>query len=112
MAILYDGTEKRNHVRLEWKAPVQLSRGDVVVEGEIHNISLGGILVSSSLELRYGDKVTATFYVPKLKAPVVAKCAVRWISADKECGLNFIGLKAIETWAVSHFVRQLFENHK
>lgn len=109
MTTRYDGTEKRSHLRFEWQAPVQLILGDTTLDGEIHNISLGGILVSSDLKLKYGDEIIAQFSVPKLQQPVIAKCTVRWISADNEGGLNFVGLKAIETWAISQLVRQISE---
>ena len=109
MTTQYEGTEKRSHLRFEWRTPVQLISGDITVDGEIHNISLGGILVSSDLKLKYGDEIEARFSVPKLQKPVVAKCTVRWISASNEGGLSFVGLKAIETWAISQLVRQLTE---
>ncbi|MBN2526626.1 MAG: PilZ domain-containing protein [Deltaproteobacteria bacterium] len=109
MEAQYSGAEKRKHSRFEWRAPVTLTHGDTIVEGEILNISLGGILVNSSLTLKYGDKITAKFSVPKLQEPIVAECTVRWISGENEGGLNFIGLKAIETWAVNQLLRQFPE---
>jgi c-di-GMP-binding flagellar brake protein YcgR len=107
MATNYDGTEKRKHLRVDWKAPVQVTRDDTAAEGEIRNISLGGILITSELDLKYGERVTVQFSVPKMQDPVFAECTVRWISAEKEQGLNFVGLKAIETWAISQLMRQL-----
>ena len=107
MTTHYAGAEKRNYLRFKWQAPVQLILGETTVIGEIHNISLGGILVSSDLKMKYNDEIVAQFSVPKLPNPVVAQCKVRWISADKEGGLNFMGLKAIETWAISQLLRQL-----
>lgn len=109
MEAQYGGTEKRKHSRFSWRAPVTLTIGNDCVKGEILNISMGGILVTSSLSFKYGDKVTAEFSVPKLQDPIVAECTVRWISGENEGGLNFIGLKAIETWAVSQLLRQLTE---
>lgn len=107
MATYYNGTEKRKHLRVDWKAPVKITRGDIQVEGEIRNISLGGVLIACELDLKYGERVTVHFAVPKMQEPVHAVCAVRWISAEKEHGLNFMGLKAIETWAISQLMRQL-----
>ncbi|MBN2344123.1 MAG: PilZ domain-containing protein [Deltaproteobacteria bacterium] len=103
----YAGDEKRKHARYHWTTSVVLLKDDTSSAGEIQNISMGGILVKSSLPLKYGDEVTAEFMVPKLDKKIKAKCAVRWMMGEETIGLSFVGLKAIETWAVSQLVRQL-----
>lgn len=112
MTKLYSGSEKRKHARYKWSAPVVLTQKDRQEESEIQNISMGGILVQSNLGLVFGDEVTVRFEVPKLDAPIIVNCTVRWIMEHDIAGLNFNALKAIETWAVSQLVRKLADEQE
>lgn len=106
----FNGSEKRKHARYNWNAPVTLTGKEFSVEGEIQNISMGGILATSEYPLSYGEEVLVEFAVPKLDKKISAKCTVRWISGEHTGGFNFVGLKAIETWAISQLIRQLADD--
>ncbi|MBV8759557.1 MAG: PilZ domain-containing protein [Deltaproteobacteria bacterium] len=81
----------------------------VTIEGddfdvEIKNVSLGGALVRISHPLAMGARVHLTFVLDGLLEVIDATTVVRWRTGD-QVGLQFDGLRARETWALSQYLK-------
>lgn len=80
------------------------------VEGDpeacrVKNISMGGLLVAMARQ-PMGQRMTVWFRVPGLDSEIEAAGVVRW-STDDAVGMQFDGLRAKETWALSKYIEQL-----
>lgn len=105
------GVEQRVHTRYEIAHAVELTRADVTIAGQMHNLSRGGTLVSADMEprLRVGERMTVSFRLPDLESPIACQAEVRWVSDvdPKIVGLQFVtGLRAKETWALGRFLER------
>lgn len=70
------------------------------------NVSLGGMYVSTELEVAYGTPAKLTFRVPALKEDAIVDVVVRWVKPGG-LGLQFGSLRAIEVWALNQYFKTL-----
>ena len=61
------GAERRRYVRHPLMLTIELRRGDQVMEACVVNLSRGGCLLSTAMELEAGEVVVAS--IPELKMP-------------------------------------------
>ena len=71
----------------------------------IANLSLGGVLIVSDLEMRMGDRVVLKFAIPVGDEVIDVNATVRWRTRT-EAGLQFDGLRAREMWALGRFFKE------
>lgn len=92
--------EKRRHLRSRCERATFFATHDRLYEGEVRNISLGGVYIQSKRSFDPGEKITVAIPCPsnpdgvKLKEPyedeeVKMKCVVVWKDPDG-FGLRFI----------------------
>ena len=70
------------------------------------NVSLGGMYLSTELEVAYGTQGKLTFRVPALKEDAIVDVTIRWIKPGG-LGVQFGSLRAIEVWALNQFFKTL-----
>jgi len=70
----------------------------------VRNVSLGGVFVAGP-SLTIGTRVVLVFGGTVLRE-IETSCVARWNTADGT-GLQFDGLRAVETYAVQRFIRGL-----
>jgi class 3 adenylate cyclase len=51
----------REHVRIDVKSMVVISKGDIKIQGTIKDISLGGVSIKVNSEFKKGDEINITF---------------------------------------------------
>ena len=92
--------EKRKHLRSRCERVTFFATHDHLYEGQVRNISLGGIYIQSNNSFYPGEKITVAIPCPsnpdgeKLKEPyqdeeVKMKCVVVWKAPDG-FGLRFV----------------------
>jgi c-di-GMP-binding flagellar brake protein YcgR len=101
---------RRQPERAALRREVQISRGGTRASGVTDNLSLGGAMIVCDADppLRVGERITLSFALPLLDAPVRTEAEVRWINdIDRRCaGVQFLtGLRARETWALDQLIR-------
>jgi hypothetical protein len=106
--------EQRAHARYNVDHAVEMGRQDELTAGRTINLSRGGMLVSVPIEpaLSVGERVTLSFSVPDLEAPIRCKAEVRWANrVDRTIvGVQFVtGLRAKEAWALGRFLERIRE---
>ena len=85
----------------------EIKLGDNAYPAEILNISRGGTLVKTPVDIPFGAAVTLSFSLPGLLAPCRIPCVVRWVNKENGIGLQFLRLRAIEVWGLNRFLRWL-----
>jgi ribosomal protein S1 len=81
--------EKRNFARLALHAKANIHQNDHVVEGEVENLSMKGVFVTTTKKMEMNDTVAITIYhtlTPQVLCDLKAK-VVR--VTDKGMGLQF-----------------------
>jgi hypothetical protein len=92
--------EKRKHTRSQCERSTFFATRDQLYEGQVRNISLGGVYIQSNSSFDTGQKITVAIPCPsnpdgiKLKEPyedeeVKMKCVVVW-KDPKGFGLRFV----------------------
>lgn len=79
-----------------------LMLGSTVVSCRIGNLSLGGVFVRGPT-IPAGSQILLRFSGPGLPS-IEANCTARWSSVDGS-GLAFDGLRAVDSYALSKYVR-------
>lgn len=99
-------TGRRVHERYNCDLPVtvEIDGMDLVATGT--NVSLGGMYVTTELEVAYGTLGKLTFRVPALKEDAIVDVTVRWVTPGG-LGLQFGSLRAIEVWALNQYFKTL-----
>jgi hypothetical protein len=97
---------RRAHERLDVDFDVMVRVGDREIASRCLNISQGGMFIEGA-HRPMGELVTLIFELPDLPAPVEAEARVCWTERDDRTGfgVQFIGLRAIQVWAIN----QLFQ---
>lgn len=108
------GVEQRAHPRYDVDHEIELERGGARSIARMRNLSRSGMLVVTPIEphLRVGERVSLSFRVPDLEAPIACQAEVRWVNDldRRSAGLNFVtGLRAREVWALGRFLDRLAE---
>ncbi len=106
---------RRAHERFRFETAVSFPLGDKVIQGEAHNLSLGGIFISFPGTLSVGDTIALSLELPGITTATV-ESQVRWVipkeSGRMGCGLKFLNLsdplmKAIVQLAANEELRRV-----
>lgn len=86
---------RRAHQRFAVGLPVTVRLGDQVREGQVQNLSLGGMFLVLPGEVRLGDQLECELALPGV-APTPIPAEVRWLvprgSGATACGVKFLAL--------------------
>jgi hypothetical protein len=69
------------------------------------NISLGGAFVAFH-RVPMGTRLTLSFRIPQIEEAIETMATVRW-ATDEGIGVQFDGLRAKQTWALTKFFESL-----
>lgn len=99
---------RRAHARLDVTLNVKLQVDDREVKVTCLNISQGGMFLEAD-HITIGETVNLTFKLPDLPTPITTEARVCWSERESRSGIGvqFVGLRAIEVWAIN----QLFRRH-
>ena len=98
--------ERRTSERHDIELSVEIARGESKVTAQTEDLSIGGMrlkMPDDAEPFRSGEKVTLTFHLPDLSAPIEVPAEVRWIDRifGTRAGLQFTkGLRAAHVWAI------------
>jgi hypothetical protein len=95
---------KREFERIAVQLRVRFPRDNALVEAQTRDLSLGGAFVTTTEVLPYGATTVAELWLPALPTPAQIPCVVRW-SSPEGMGLQFLSLRARETWAINQLFR-------
>ena len=99
-----DGSCRRVQQRHDIEIPVELTHEGQTYSTVTRNMSLGGMFVSLDAPIPFGAVVRVKFSLPELDAPVEVDGHVRWVQPNAGIGVQYVGLRAREVWAL----QQLF----
>ena len=101
--------KRREHDRLDVEFDVTIRRGDNDITAKCINISQGGMFIETD-NITIGEMVTVIFELPDLPKPIETEARVCWSEREARfgVGVQFVGLRAIEVWAVN----QLFQKRR
>jgi hypothetical protein len=96
------GMDSRSTLRYPIDLPAVMTLGTTELPCRVRNISLGGVFVRGPT-LPIGTHVHLAFGGGPL-AEIAGPCTARW-HTDEGTGLQFDGLRAVDTLALSKFIR-------
>lgn len=94
--------DTRRTVRYPIDLPGRIRLGKTELFCRIVNLSLGGVCVVGPA-LPMDTRVNLRFSAPHVES-FSGMCVTRW-SATESCGLQFEGLRAIDTYQLARFIR-------
>jgi|SRR3954468_11330571 hypothetical protein len=94
--------DTRRTVRYPIDLPARIRIGKTELACRIRNLSLGGVMVIGPA-LPADTRVNLRFYAPHVES-FSGICITRWTTAEG-CGLQFEGLRAIDTYQLARFIR-------
>lgn len=94
--------DHRTTAREPVELPATVEINGAVLECSVRNVSLGGVFVDG-VTLPIDTRVLLRFSVPR-NPQIEVDCIVRW-STDAGVGLQFAGLRAHDTYALTQFIR-------
>ena len=99
---------RREHARLELTFDVIVHHSDRELEATCLNISQGGMFLEMPEPLAMDEQVSIVFRLPDIAQPITAKARVAWSEREKRkgVGIQFLGLRAIEIWAINQLFRR------
>jgi serine/threonine protein kinase len=106
-------TSRRGHVRVAYRAPIEMKLGDgMIIEGAIQDISAGGLLVTSNREVKASTSATVRFPLPS-GVIVTSSAMIRWSrSAQSDTSRVALGVELVELeiaykQAIAEYVRSV-----
>lgn len=99
-------TSRRGHERYETDLVVKVTFGDTTIEAHTTNISLGGMHLVAPTQPPFSEVCELRFRLPTMKEDTVCKGTVRW-TRPEGFGVSIDGLRAIDTWGLNQFFKQL-----
>ena len=106
-------TSRRGHVRVAYRAPIEMKLDDgMVVEGAIQDISAGGLLVTSNRDVKSNTSATVRFPLPS-GVIVTSSAMIRWSrSAQSDTSRVALGVELVELstpykQAIAEYVRSV-----
>lgn len=94
--------DHRTTAREPVELPATVEINGAVLDCSVNNVSLGGVFVNG-VSLPIDTRVLLRFTVPR-NPLIEAECIVRW-STEDGVGLQFEGLRAHDTYALTQFIR-------
>jgi hypothetical protein len=102
--------DKRVHDRKNLALPLRVVVGERTIEARTMDISVGGVRASIGEDLPFGTKVKVVVSLPTLDEASTIDAEVRWVQKGAEggfaIGLQFLCVRARETWALNQLLRQ------
>jgi hypothetical protein len=102
---------RRVNQRHDVQLPMEVISGDSSRPAVIQNISVGGLYFYCDFPVERQQLFTVAFSIPTLEVPIRVETVVRWTEKIGEAttgvGVQFLGLKAREVWAVTKFFTSL-----
>ncbi len=102
---------RRVNQRHEVQLPIEVLLGEGVQVGTIKNMSVGGLYFHCLYPLQRGQLFPVRFSIPTLDVPIEVEVVVRWTEKVDDAtfgvGVQFLGLKAREVWALTKFFASL-----
>ena len=95
----------RAQPRVDFVTDVQLSSGDIRLDGRTADLSQGGAFVEVEQVLPIGTRVELSIRLPGVRGICLIPSIVRWSSVDRGVGLQFESLRPIEVWAINRVIR-------
>lgn len=95
-----DDRSRRAQQRFDVRIPVEVSYQGQVLSTYTRNISLGGMFMESVGNIPFGAVVQLRFSLPEISGPVTVDAHVRWVQGTDGLGVQFVGLRAREVWAL------------
>ena len=96
------GMDSRSTLRYPIELPASMILGTTEIACHVRNISLGGVFVRGP-SLPIGTRVHLAFGGGPL-TEIEGMCTARW-NTDEGTGLQFDGLRAVDTLTLSKFIR-------
>ena len=81
--------EQQRYYRKQTSAPVQLKHGDVSMDANLLNISLGGAAVSIHKMLAQGTQVSIRFIIPETDIAAELRGRIAWANKEGHHGIQF-----------------------
>jgi hypothetical protein len=97
-------TNQRQHERVDIALAITLIHEGREIVVESRNISVGGMLVEGGTEIPFGATVRLKARLPG-SSELDTQATVRWVQ-DGALGLQFVSLRAKETWAIHQLVKK------
>lgn len=99
---------RRAHDRVEATFDVMVIYGGRHIEASCVNISQGGMFLRVGEQIPIGEVITAEFRLPDHPQKISTEARVCWSERDKRIGVGvkFVGLRAIEVWAINQIFRR------
>jgi serine/threonine protein kinase len=90
-------TSRRGHVRVPYRAPIEMKLPDgMVVEGAVQDLSAGGLLVTANRSIADNTDVTVRFPLPS-SVIVISSAIVRWTrSAESDTSRVALGVELVD----------------
>jgi serine/threonine protein kinase len=106
-------TSRRGHVRVAYRAPIEMKLDDgMVVEGAIQDLSAGGLLVTANRDVTSNTNATVRFPLPS-GVIVTSSAVIRWSrSAQSDTSRVALGVELVELavpykQAIAEYVRSV-----
>jgi hypothetical protein len=99
-------TSRRGHERYQTDIVVTVTFGETTLETRTDNISLGGMHLLAEAQPPFSEVVDLRFRLPNMKEDTVCKGTVRW-NRPEGFGVSFDGMRALDTWGLNQFFKQL-----
>lgn len=97
--------EKRSHRRVTLQTEITCTpEGGESFVATCHDISLGGMFITSDAQPAFGTQLTVQISLPGQRGPLALPCVVRWNKSDG-FGVQFGLLGARETHAITRLAR-------
>ena len=99
---------RRAHDRIEVTFDVKVEHAERFIEAQCLNISQGGMFLRVEQPIPIGEVISAEFRLPDHPQPISTEARVCWSAREPEpgMGVKFIGLRAIEVWAINQLFRR------
>lgn len=99
---------RRAYDRLDITFGVVVHHADRELEATCVNISQGGMFIETPEALPIDAQLTVVFRLPDIAQAITAKARVAWSEqkARRGVGIQFVGLRAIEVWAINQLFRR------
>ncbi|MBU1536721.1 PilZ domain-containing protein [Myxococcota bacterium] len=102
---------RRVNQRHDVDIPGTVQTKSAVREVRIQNISVGGLYIKDDFEYENKQIITVTFSIPHLDKDITVDSIVRWIERGNDSiegiGVQFVGLKAKEVWALTRYLSSI-----
>jgi len=102
---------RRVNQRHDVQLPLEVVTGETHRPAVIQNMSVGGLYFHCEFPVERQELFALLFSIPTLDVPIRVEVVVRWtekiVEGTTGVGVQFLGLKAREVWAITKFFTSL-----